>query len=74
MTPSGSFHGSNREIWVSSGRSRWIPNWSTTYSASSFESARFFGVNGSIAGGQMIAWRSATFFGTYCFMWKIVAS
>ncbi len=53
MTPSGSFHGSKREICVSIGRSTSIPNWSTMYAASSAESAMFFGANGSIAGGQM---------------------
>ena len=34
----------------------------------------FFGVRGSIAGGQMKASRSATCCGTYWDMWKIVAS
>jgi hypothetical protein len=34
----------------------------------------FFGVSGSIAGGQMIACLSATFLGTNCCMWKIAAS
>ena len=32
-----------------------MPNWSTMYAASSGESAMFFGVSGSIAGGQMNA-------------------
>ena len=52
----------------------WIPNWSTTYAASSAESAMFFGVSGSIAGGQMKASCSATSSGTYSLRWKIAAS
>ena len=42
-----------------SGRSTSMPNWSTMYAASSAESAMFFGVSGSIAGGQMNASRQA---------------
>ena len=55
ITPSGSFHGSNRETCVSSGRVTSIPNWSTMYAASSGDNAMFFGASGSIAGGQMNA-------------------
>ena len=51
ITPSGSFHGSKRETWHISGRSRSIPNCPTTNALSSGESAMFFGVRGSIAGG-----------------------
>ena len=34
----------------------------------------FFGVSGSIAGGQITACLSATWRGTYSDMWKIAAS
>src|SRR5688500_15829441 len=53
MTPSGSFHGSNRETWQTSGRSTSMPNCWQTYDASSGDSAMFFGASGSIAGGTM---------------------
>src|SRR5260221_6072752 len=54
MTPIGSFQGSKRETWVSSGRSTSIPNWRQTKAASSGEKAMFFGDRGSIAGGMML--------------------
>src|SRR5215208_6016035 len=53
ITPIGSFHGSNRDTWQSSGLSTSMPNWSHTNAASSGDSAMFFGDSGSIAGGQM---------------------
>ena len=53
MTPSGSFHGSNRETWQMSGRSTSMPNCWQTYDASSGDSAMFLGASGSIAGGTM---------------------
>ncbi len=53
ITPIGSFQGSKRDTWHSSGRSTSMPNWSHTKAASSGESAMFFGDSGSIAGGQM---------------------
>ena len=47
----GSFQGSKRETWHISGRSTSIPNCPHTNAASSGDSAMFFGVSGSIAGG-----------------------
>ena len=54
MTPIGSFQGSKRETWVSSGRSGSMPNCLQTKAASSGEKAMFFGESGSIAGGMML--------------------
>jgi hypothetical protein len=51
ITPSGSFQGSKRETWQISGRSTSTPNWLHTNTPSSGESAMFFVVRGSIAGG-----------------------
>ena len=53
ITPSGSFQGSKRDTWHSSGRSTSIPIWSQTNAASSGSSAMFLGASGSIAGGTM---------------------
>src|SRR4029079_11395669 len=44
------------------------------YAASSGESAMFFGVSGSIAGGQMYDGGSPPTLGTYSGMWKMAAS
>src|SRR3954447_18505212 len=72
ITPIGSFQGSKRDTWHTSGRSTSTPNWSQTKAASSGDSAMLFGDSGSIAGGQ--SWtggpstlRSA---GTYSRRWK----
>jgi len=44
------------------------------YAASSADSAMFFGISGSIAGGQITTcWRPSVF-GAYSGMWKIDAS
>ena len=55
MTPSGSFQGSKRETWVTSGRSVRIPIHSSTWRAVSSGSPRFLGLRGSIAGGMISA-------------------
>ncbi len=57
-----------------SGRSTSIPNWSTMYAASSGESAMFFGISGSIAGGQIATSGRPSADGTYSGMWKMAAS
>src|SRR4051795_8181887 len=77
ITPIGSFQGSNRDTWQSSGLSTSMPNWSHTNAASSGESAMFFGDSGSIAGGQM--WSGTPPFiptpsGTYSWRWKTAPS
>ena len=53
MTPSGSFQGSKREIWVTRGRSVATPIHSRILVASGCPISRFFGLWGSIAGGTM---------------------
>ena len=53
MTPSGSFHGSKRDTWVTSGRSVRMPIHSSTWRAVVSGSARFLGLRGSIAGGMI---------------------
>ena len=74
MTPSGSFHGSKRETWSSSGRAGSTPNWSTMNAASCSASAMFLGASGSIAGGWITTGGSSVPAGTYSGMWKIAAS
>src|SRR3712207_6845305 len=69
MTPSGSFHGSNRETWQMSGRSTSMPNCWQTYKESSGDSAMFFGASGSIAGGTMFTVPCMPS-GTYLSEWK----
>jgi hypothetical protein len=53
ITPSGSFHGSNRDTWVTSGASRRTPIQSSTCRAVTRVRGRFFGLSGSIAGGAI---------------------
>src|SRR6266700_3541034 len=51
ITPSGSFHGSNRPTWLMTGRSKSTSNRDKIVSRSSSYTWRFFGLTGSIAGG-----------------------
>src|SRR3954464_8783323 len=76
ITPSGSFQGSKRDTWQSSGRSTSTPNWSHTNAASSGDSAMFFGDSGSIAGGQMWSGTPSVVMpsGTYSRRWKTAPS
>ena len=53
ITPSGSFHGSKRETWQIIGPVDVDPELLADEDESSSDSAMFFGVSGSIAGGTM---------------------
>ena len=50
MTPRGSFHGSNRETWLTSGRFSSTPIHSRTPRAVASSSGIFLGLSGSMAG------------------------
>jgi hypothetical protein len=57
MTPKGSFHGSKRLTWVTSGFSTSTPIHLSKRLATRASSPKFFGLSGSMAGG-MISMRS----------------
>ena len=74
MTPSGSFQGSNRETWVTRGRSGSTPNGVRTPCQVDSIIGAFFGLSGSIEGGMNARTGPCTPGWTYSSAVKMAAS